>query len=569
MTERTPFIAGALCVLLSAGSPVARCQVELKAPPVFTHADTLRGMDSPERRCYDIRYYHLDVRIDPTEQSISGSNTIVFTVDSAFDRMQLDLFANMQINGIILDGKTEIPFDRDSNAFFLKLPRVLEKGTNHRVAVSYSGKPVVAKNPPWQGGFTWKTDSAGDPWAVVTCQGTGASLWWPNKDHQADEPDSMMISITVPPGLEDVSNGRLRAKTPSTDGWTRYDWFVSYPINNYNVTVNVGKFAHFSDVYRSTGGVLTLDYYVMPYHLPVAQEQFEQVKGMLKAYERFFGPYPFIRDGYKLIESPHNGMEHQSAIAYGNRYLGGYVGRSQSEIGMKFDFIIVHESAHEWWGNSVTSKDVADMWIHESFGAYAEALFVEDRFGRNQSLNYINAKKELVLNDAPIVGVYNVQHEGPVDMYHKGQLVLNTLRSVIDNDQLWISILRGIQETYRYRTITYDTVVQYVNRRCGKDLSYFFEQYLKFPKPPRLEVITRKKGPTITARYRWSADVPGFRMPIKATINGKGFDWISPTTTWQTITLKIDRPEDFKIADDLFYIELKLNSGYTDPRLKE
>jgi aminopeptidase N len=569
MREKRNSIARVLCLLLSVGPTIARCQVEPKAPPVFTHADTLRGMLTPERTCYDVRYYHLDVRIDPAQQSISGSNTIRFTVDSAFDRMQLDLFANMKIGGIALDGKGEIPFDRDSNAFFLKLPAPLEKGTEHRVVVNYSGKPIAAKNPPWQGGFTWKTDSAGNPWVVVTCQGTGASCWWPNKDHQADEPDSMSISVTVPPGLEDVSNGRLRAKSTLPDGWTRYDWFVSYPINNYNVTVNIGKFAHFSDLYKSDGGPLTLDYYVMPYHLGQAQAQFEQVKPMLKAYERYFGPYPFVRDGYKLIESPHNGMEHQSAVAYGNRYLGGYVGRSSSEVGMKFDFIIVHESAHEWWGNSVTSKDVADMWLHESFGAYSEALFVEDRFGREQSLRYINAKKQNVRNDAPIVGVYNVQREGSGDMYDKGQLVLNTIRSVIDDDNLWFSILRGIQETYRYQTITYDTVVQYVNRRCGKDLTYLFDQYLKFPKPPRLEVIARKKGSTVTARLRWVAEVPAFRMPIKATVNGKGFEWISPTTAWQTMTLKIDRPEDFRIADDLFYVELKLNSGYWDPRLGE
>ena len=556
------FIGFALLSLEAAAQPEPRA--------AFTHADTLRGTLTPERRCYDVRFYHLDVRVDPARKYISGSNTIRFTVDSAFDRMQIDLFANLKIDSILLDNDGALlPYERDSNAFFVQLPSLLAPGSSHDVKVFYSGNPLTAKNPPWSGGFTWKEDSSGTPWVVVTCQGTGASCWWPNKDHQSDEPDSMLISVTVPPGLEDVSNGRLRASAQLPDGWTRYDWFVSYPVNNYNVTVNVGKFTHLSDTYRSGDDDLSLDYYVLPSHAGRAKEQFKQAKQMLGVFEKYFGKYPFVRDGYKLIESPHNGMEHQSAIAYGNRFLGGYVGYASSEVGMKFDFIIVHESSHEWWGNSVTAKDVADMWLHESFGAYAEALFVEDVFGREEALTYINAKKQNVRNDRPIVGVYNVQEEGSADMYDKGQLVLNTLRSVIDNDKLWFSILRGMQETYRYQTITYDTVVAYVNRRTGKDLSYFFEQYLKNTKPPQLEVITRKKGNTVTARYRWTADVPEFRMPVKVTTSGNRYEWIFPTKDWQTMEVNIDRPEQFRIADDLFYVNFKFHYVYADPRLPE
>ena len=556
------FIGFALLSLQAAAQPQPRA--------AFTHADTLRGTLTPERRCYDVRFYHLDVRVDPARKYISGSNTIRFTVDSAFDRMQIDLFANLKIDSILLDNDGALlPYERDSNAFFVQLPSLLAPGSSHDVKVFYSGNPLTAKNPPWSGGFTWKEDSSGTPWVVVTCQGTGASCWWPNKDHQSDEPDSMLISVTVPPGLEDVSNGRLRASAQLPDGWTRYDWFVSYPVNNYNVTVNVGKFTHLSDTYRSGDDDLSLDYYVLPSHAGRAKEQFKQAKQMLGVFEKYFGKYPFVRDGYKLIESPHNGMEHQSAIAYGNRFLGGYVGYASSEVGMKFDFIIVHESSHEWWGNSVTAKDVADMWLHESFGAYAEALFVEDLFGREEALTYINAKKQNVRNDRPIVGVYNVQEEGSADMYDKGQLVLNTLRSVIDNDKLWFSILRGMQETYRYQTITYDTVVAYVNRRTGKDLSYFFEQYLKNTKPPQLEVITRKKGNKVTARYRWTADVPEFRMPVKVTTSGNRYEWIFPTKDWQTMEVHIDRPEQFRIADDLFYVNFKFHYVYADPRLPE
>jgi aminopeptidase N len=301
--------------------------------------------------------------------------------------------------------------------------------------------------------------------------------------------------------------------------------------------------------------------------MPRVKKTFEQVKTMLRVFESSFGKYPFIRDGYKLVECPHNGMEHQTAIAYGNRYLQGYKGRASSQVGLKFDFIIVHESAHEWWGNSVTSKDIADMWIHESFAAYAEALYVERVFGRDEALKYINAKKQNVRNIDPIIGVYNVHRQGSGDMYDKGQLVLNTLRNVIDDDNLWISILRGLQEDYRYRTITTDTIIQYVNGKTGRDYAYFFSQYLRFPKIPQLEIQIREKGSTITARYRWNADVNDFHMPVKVTTSSNRYEFIYPTTSWQTMELRGIRPEDFKVAENLFYVDVKLNTGYLDPRL--
>jgi aminopeptidase N len=334
----------------------------------------------------------------------------------------------------------------------------------------------------------------------------------------------MLMSITVPDSLQDVSNGRLRRVEKLPGGWTRYDWFVSYPINTYNVTVNIGKYAHFSDVYTSGGDRLTLDYYVLPENLEKAKEQFKVVKPMMEAFEKYFGPYPFRRDGYKLVECPHNGMEHQSAVAYGNRYLGGYVGRGTSEVGMKFDFIIVHESAHEWWGNSVTSKDIADMWIHESFGAYAEALFVEHVYGYREALNYINGKKQNVRNDAPIIGVYNVHRRGSGDMYDKGQLVLNTLRSVINNDSLWFDIVKSIAQKFKYQTITAEDVFNLINQKAGQDYSCFFNQYFRGTAIPTLEVFLTKRGESLTARYRWKAEVQDFKMPIKVTVAENGIN---------------------------------------------
>lgn len=537
-------------------------------PLTFTRADTLRGTNSPERACYDVKYYHLDIRVDPSTQSIAGSNTIYFNVVNAFDKMQIDLFNNMSIDKIVLDGAQELQYVREFNAVFVSTRATLNKDSKHSLEVFYSGKPMVAKNPPWDGGLTWTKDSTGSPWVAVTCQGTGASLWWPNKDHQADEPDSMLISIKVPNGLEDVSNGRLRSVTNFPDGWRRFDWFVSSPINNYNVTLNIGKFAHFSDTYVSDD-TLTLDYYVLPESIDKARLQFKQVKGMMQAFEKYFGKYPFKRDGYKLIECPHTGMEHQSAVAYGNRYLQGYRGRSPAEVGLKFDFIIIHESAHEWWGNSVTSKDVADMWIHESFGAYAEALYIEFHYGLSEALTYINGKKANVRNSEPIVGVYNVQRAGAGDMYDKGQLVLNTLRSVIDNDQMWFSIVRGLAETFKYQTITAEDVFTYINTKTGKDYSYFFNQYLKNAKIPILDVFVTKKGDNVTARYRWNADVPDFKMPIKVTTSDNKNEFIYPTTSWQTLKLGNMRPEDFKVEKDRFYVDVRLSWSYLDPRLPD
>jgi aminopeptidase N len=535
----------------------------------LTHADTLRGALSPDRTCYDVTYYHLDVRIDPSDSSVRGANTITFVATEPVRRMQIDLFRSMEITEIRLDsGGPPLRFARDGDAFFVDVPRELPKGSHHSLRIAYEGKPLVAKNPPWQGGFTWERDRRGKPWVVVTCQGIGASLWWPNKDQQADEPDSMRISITVPPGLQDISNGRLRNSQVQADGWVRYDWFVSAPINNYSVTVNIGSYAHFSDMFVGADTV-TLDYYVLPENLEKARGHFAQVKDMMKCFEEHFGPYPFARDGYKLVECPHTGMEHQSAVAYGNWYLGGYRGRAPAEVGLTFDFIIIHESAHEWWGNSVTAKDVADMWIHESFGAYAEALYVECLHGYQASLAYINGKKPGVGNRAPIIGVYGVNRPGSGDRYNKGQLMLNTLRSVIDNDSLWFATIKGLATTFRWRTVEGEEVFAYVQAATGNDYRYFFDQYLRFPNIPVLEVGVTKRGNRISARYRWNADVRDFRMPVRVTLGEGEWGWIRPTTDWQTLVLGMIHPEEFRLEADRFYADLKLSWTYLDERTPE
>jgi aminopeptidase N len=530
-------------------------------PPVFTRADTLRGMLRSERTCYDVRWYDLDVRIDPEHRFISGSNTIRFTALEPSARLQIDLFENMALESAALDGGRPLSFTREYNAVFIMLEEPLRPGTMHDLLLRYSGSPRVAKDPPWDGGLIWTKDSSGNPWVAVACQGTGASLWWPNKDHQSDKPDSMRIRVTVPPGLEDVSNGRLRGVTTLPDGWQRYDWAVTYPINNYCVTVNIGKFAHFGETYAGTD-TLTLDYYVLPADLEKAQKQFAQVKPMIACYEKYFGAYPFSRDGYKLVESPHLGMEHQSAVAYGNGFRQGYRGTSGSPWGLMFDYIIIHESAHEWWGNSVTAKDIADMWIHEGFGAHAEAMYVECMFGTQAMLDYVNSKKPSVGNRRPILGAYNVNNEGSRDMYPKGSLMLNTLRGVLDNDSLWFGLIRGIATEFRYRTITTEEIVAFVNRATGTDYTYFFDQYLRYPGLPKLDVVLTAASGTLTCRYRWQADVKGFRMPVKVTTSPGTFAFIRPTSDWQTMELGSMDPKQFRCADEWFYIDTQIRTVY-------
>jgi aminopeptidase N len=560
---RSRWVLIAAIVLLAPGTAGSQL---LQPGRTFTRADTLRGAWTALRWCYDVTYYHLDVRVDPSLKSVEGSNEIRFTVVDDCTRLQIDLFKNMHLHDALLDGTTTCTFTRDENAVLVSFPMPLHKGEKHALLLRYGGEPIVARRPPWDGGFIWTRDSTGGPWVAVTCEGTGASLWWPNKDHPADEPDSMLISVSVPPGLEDISNGRLRGKTTGPDGWTRYDWFVSYPVNNYCVTVNIGKFAHFSDTYRGIDTV-SLDYYVLPQNLERAKRQFVQAKTMLAAFEHYFGPYPFARDGYKLVDAPHNGMEHQSCVAYGNGYTNGYRGIASSAEGLTFDFIIIHESAHEWWGNSVTAADNADLWIHESFAAYAEALYVERDLGRDASLRYINAKKQNVRNAEPMQGTYGLNDEGSGDMYDKGQLALNTLRSSLDNDSLWFGALRGIQDHFKYETVSYDSIVNYITAFTGADVHPFFDQYVRHASLPRLDVVVAKHGDTVTARYRWSGAVKDFAMPVKVTTGMGTWALIRPTAAWQTLDLNPNLdPWAFTVAEDLFYCDVHITRTYIDPQ---
>ena len=504
-------------------------------PLTFTKADTLRGMLTPLRSSYDINYYHLDVRVDVANKAISGSNVFRFTAVHDIKQLQFDLFENLKIEKILYHSK-ELPYKREFNAVFLDFPETLKQGTKDEFTVFYSGKPTIAERAPWEGGFSFAQDKQGKPWVGVSCQGFGASSWWPTKDHQSDEVDSMMISISVPEGLMDVSNGRLRSTEKLNDGYTRYNWFVSYPINNYSVTANIADYVHFSDSYAGENGNLTLDYYVLRENLEKAKKQFgANVKPMLKVFENWFGPYPFYRDGFKLIDAPYLGMEHQSAVAYGNKYLNGYLGTdlSGTGYGLKWDYIIVHEAGHEWFGNNITSKDIADMWIHEGFTMYSEGLFVESLDGKKAGAKYIAGVRDKVANDIPIIGPYDVNTEGSSDMYYKGANLVHMLRTIIDDDAKWRDILRGMNKDLGLKTTTTKEIVAYINDKSGKDLTKVFDQYLRYNSIPELEY----KVSGANVRYRWNSEVPGFNMPIRIGTGNK-YQWIQPSADWQTMKMK-------------------------------
>ncbi|HEX6925590.1 MAG TPA: M1 family metallopeptidase [Longimicrobiaceae bacterium] len=542
------FFRGTVAVaLLMTAAPLISAQ---EATPTFTRADTLRGTITPERSWWDVVFYDLHVRVNPADSSISGWNGITYRVVEAPREMQIDLFANLEVDSILQDGRP-LQYRREGNAIFVTGVANAPIGAIDTVTVHYHGKPTVAANAPWDGGFDWSQDRNGNPFVATAVQGMGASAWWPNKDHQSEEPDSQRIAITVPAPLVDVSNGRLRSRRENDDGTVTYEWFVSNPINNYNVAANIGDYAHFSDVYQGEAGELTLDFWPLSYNLEAARRQWQQTKPMLACFEHWFGPYPWYEDGFKLVETPHLGMEHQSAVAYGNGYGNGYRGRdlSGTGYGLKWDFILVHEAGHEWFGNNVTTEDIADMWVHEGFTNYSEGLYTECRSGKEAGAQYIIGSRRNIQNDRPIVGVYGVNNEGSGDMYYKTGSMLHMIRQIIDDDELWRSILRGINQDFRHQTVTGTEIQAYINRRSGKDFSRVFQQYLTTTEIPQLEY--HFEGNEL--RFRWQNVVEGFDMPVRVWL-GNELRWLQPTQEWQTVTVSPADPESFRVDDD-FYVE--------------
>ena len=520
----------------------------------FSQKDTLRGFLSPDRTWFDVTYYHLTLEVDTDQKTIKGFNDIRFTVLENSNRMQLDLFENLTIDRVLFRG---IPckFDRIHDSFFVELPYDIEVGSSLELRIFYQGIPKVAKNAPWDGGFVWSKDQAGLPWVGIACQGLGASSWWPCKDHLSDEPDSMRITCTTPGEVQFIGNGNLESDFFEKNNRTS-TWFVSYPINTYNVTLNIGNYSHLQDEYISGLDTLALDYYVLKGNELKAQNHFEQVKPMLSVYEELFGPYPFWNDGYALVETSYLGMEHQGAIAYGNKFKNGYLGRYPANL--DFDFIIIHESGHEYWGNSVSMNDIADMWIHESLCTYTEALYVEKMYGYKAMLSYLMYQKEFIDASSPILGVHGTNTKGSgTDMYYKGSWMLHSIRNTINNDSLWYTIVRDIAQEFAFQNIDGDELINFMSQKSVLNLKPIFEQFLGFANLPMLSYKLEKRNGKLILRYKWIADVDDFNMPVEVRIGTNTKFRIFPTSKYKTLDLGKATKNEVSFTKNLFLYEKK------------
>jgi aminopeptidase N len=538
-----PFVSGMAADVLAqgTGAPGTAAPPALRPP---TRADILRGEYGRYRANNDLLFYHLDIRVDPDKKLVSGTNSIRFKMLKDDTRIQLELYANLNVDEILL-GSTRLKYERELNTVYVDFPETLKAGKEFTIDFHYSGTPTETGR---FGGFTFGKDPTGKPWITTACEGQGASIWWPSKDQWRDEPEGMEINIAIPNDLVDVSNGKFMGKTDIGGGYTRWDWRVHYPINSYNVSLNIGSYVHFDDKL----GDLPLDFYVLPDSLEKAKTQFAQAKPMLEAYQKVIGEYAFVKDGYKLIEVPYSGMEHQSAVTYGNRFANGYLERDWTGVGtsLKFDFIIIHESGHEWFGNAVSAADVSDMWIHEGWTTYLEAVYVEQLFGAEEALKYVNGYKSKVANREPIITQRGIHRSPGQDQYFKGALFLNTLRSVVDNDARWWKLLRDYYQTFKYQNIMTEDMVRFFNTQLRQDLTPLFDQYLRRASLPTLELAFDDKAGTLA--YRWRADERAFAMPIRVGLRDK-WQTIQPTTDWKVMANSVPK-DSFEVPTDLYYV---------------
>ena len=535
------------------------------AQKTYTHADTLQGSITPERAWWDVQRYDVKVTPDFNSKTIVGENkmTYLVTKDNHKTRMQIDLQVPLAIDSAILNNGDHLTYSNEGNVWYLKMPRQ-KKGNTYSVQLFYSGKVHVAKRPPWDGGWIWATDSLGRPWMTVACQGLGASVWYPCKDHQSDEPDKgASLTMTVPDTLTAVANGRIQFTKNNGDGTATTKWAVVNPISNYCLIPYIGKYVNFSELYKGEKGNLTLNYWVLDYNLARAKNYMpDQVHKMLASCEYWFGPYPFYEDGYQLIDAPHTGMEHQSAVSYGNGYKFGYRGKDASGFGwgLKFDFIIIHESGHEWFGNNLTTKDLADMWVHEGFTNYSETLFTEYHFGKKAGNEYNYGIRSGIANKALIIPAYNVNAQGSGDMYPKASNMLHAIRHSLDNDVLFRSILRGLNKDFYHQTVTSKQVEEYISRHAGFNYQKVFDQYLRNLEIPSFEYYFSNDSSTVNYRYQNCVD--GFNLPLSLSTE-KAKVRIVPSEKWQHLKLKTDQKSlfDKTLIEFNYYIKVKPVDG--------
>lgn len=528
--------------------------------PVFTHADTLRGSNTAERAWWDVLHYDISVKPDYANKSIEGKTTITYKVikNNGREKMQIDLQEPLIIKKILFNNSQKLNYKREGNVFHVSVPKQVA-GSQHKVTIEYEGKPKEAVRPPWDGGWIWAKDSLGRPWMSVTCEGLGASVWYPCKDIMSDEPDNgATLTIIAPKSLVAVGNGRLKSMS-TTNELSTYTWEVVNPINTYNIIPYIGKYVGWDDTLVGEKGKLDLSFWALDYDLSRAEKQFTQAKSVIHCMEYWFGPYPFYEDGYKLIQAPHLGMEHQSAVAYGNHFKNGYLGRdlSGSGWGLKWDFIIEHESAHEWFGNSITAKDVADMWIHEGFTSYSETLYTECLFGKEAGNEYNVGVRKAIENKYPVIGYYGVNYSSPsTDMYYKGSNMLQTIRHIIKNDSLWRSILRGLNDTFYHKTVTTQEVENYISRKAGIDFSKVFDQYLRTTDIPELQYYY--SGDKMKVYFRWANTVSGFNMPLHLHQSIENVT-VYPETNWKEMDMENNNASLFDSAflKNSYYITVK------------
>ena len=519
----------------------------------FSKYDYLHGKLNANRTWFDVTMYDITLKVNPEQKQIQGCNRIFYKVLKPSKLMQLDLHGLIKIDSIVYHHK-KISYTRDSSVVLIKLPNQ-KKLSLQQISIYFSGNPLIARKAPWDGGFVFTQDSMHRPWVGLACQGLGASAWLPCKDHNSDEADSVNMELQVPTGLTGVSNGKLVAQKELNNGFTAYTWQVRYPINNYNITVNIGHYKHFSDSYQAQHHAidkpLALNYYVLDYNYPKAVKHFEQVKGMMACFEKSFGPYPFWNDGYKLVETPYWGMEHQSCVSYGNDY---------SNNRWNFDFIIIHESAHEWFGNSLTSPDPAELWLHETFTTHAEAVYVECMQGKESAHKYLKMQKRNIENAQPMIGTKDVffHHFADNDIYYKGSWMLYTLRHVVNNDTLWFNTLYDYAQTFKYFSVTTPQTINFFSARTRMALQPIFEQYLTQPNLPVFEYsVKENSNGGLELRYRWTNTVKGFSMPIQVTLSKNEFSIITPDNRWRVADLNYFNRTDFKILTDNYLIEVK------------
>jgi len=519
--------------------------------PIFDKYDSLRGMLNPNRACFDVLHYNLNLQINPADSTVKGYNEITFLGASPSATLQLDLFSTWVIDSIT-ENNTALSYQRDSDVVVVKLAKPLNEGDKNSITVYYHGHPLIAKKAPWDGGFVWATDSLGNYWTGVACEGIGASLWWPCKDHLSDEPDSMDMTFDVPNGYTAVSNGSLVESIALKNNFTRFHWHVSYPINNYNVTINIAKYAYFEEKHiQKNGTPLLLKYYVLRYNLDKAKKHFEQVHKMLDVYENLFTAYPFPIDGYKMVETPYWGMEHQSAIAYGNDYKNDVI---------DWDYIIIHESAHEWWGNNVSVKDHGEMWIHESFATYTEALLMEVSYNYETAIKYLYYQRPRIKNTEPIIGPLNVNYQDwdGSDMYYKGAWALHTLRHYINNDSLWFGMFAAVQKQFALQTITSPELISFINSYFKQDLNWYFKQYFYKANIPELVVQWKYKKKKAIVKYKWSNVDANFKLPVYFSDCNEKVYKLNPKNTFSKSTLKLPKGcTTFEFIDYLYYIDYK------------